>query len=323
MMRESGGNGSRLQTGQGRPSGYGTGNVEAVGVLDSRVLPDQEFAGLWDAIVLDQAQKDRVLGQAVLNFSLRGKVDRGRLPMHGLILLHGPPGTGKTSFARALASRVAEIVVGRGAFLFIEVDPHGLASASLGKSQRAVSDLLGLTIAEQATRGPLIVLLDEVEALAADRSKLSLDANPIDVHRATDAVLTQLDQLAGRFSNLLFIATSNFTRAIDQALVSRADLVEYIGLPEAEACRRILIDAVEGLAVAHPKVRGVLNEAAFESAVRTCAGLDARQIRKTVLAACALNKNIALAPERLTAEDLLHAVQQAQKQAVRIKEDSE
>jgi hypothetical protein len=54
------------------------------------------------------------------------------------------------------------------------------------------------------------VLLDEVETLAADRSKMSLEANPIDVHRATDAVLVQLDTPSDQYPNLLFIATSNF-----------------------------------------------------------------------------------------------------------------
>jgi AAA+ superfamily predicted ATPase len=321
-MRDSRGNGSPDQSTHRRRSGSGSGGVEAAGVLDSRNLPDQEFSDLWDAIILDQAQKDRILGQSILNFTARSKVDRVQLPMHGLILLHGPPGTGKTSIARALASRVAEAAVGAEPFLFIEVEPHALASAALGKSQRAVKDLLGLTIAEQAERGPLIVLLDEVETLAADRSKMSLDANPIDVHRATDAVLAQLDQLAGRHPNLLFVATSNFPRAIDHAFVSRADLVEYIGLPGAEACRKIFNAAFEALAASYPQVTRLRSERAFIDASEACVGLDGRQIRKTILAACALDKNTALDPERLTAKDLLRAVEQAKAQGVQIKEDS-
>ena len=64
------------------------------------------------------------------------------------------------------------------------------------------------------------MLLDEVETLAADRLRMSMDANPIDVHRATDAVLAQLDQLAAKYPHLLFIATSNFTRAGAGAFLS-------------------------------------------------------------------------------------------------------
>ena len=44
---------------------------------------------------------------------------------------------------------------------------------------------------------------------------MSMEANPVDVHRATDAVLTQLDQLAAQHPQLLFLATSNFVGAID------------------------------------------------------------------------------------------------------------
>lgn len=301
-------------------TGPGSGGVDGVGVLDSRFLPDPDFNAQWDAIILEQEQKDRLLAQAILNFTIRGKVPRAQLPMHGLLLLHGPPGTGKTSIARGLASRIGEAITG-DPVLFIEVEPHSLTSSALGKSQKAVKDLLGLTVAENATRGPLIVLLDEVETLAADRSKMSLEANPVDVHRATDAVLAQLDHLAAAHPNLLFIATSNFTRAIDQAFVSRADLVEHIDLPGPEACRAILTDGVRALAASFPAVTGVLDDKAFDRAAAACQGLDGRQIRKAVLAACGLDKQTALDPNRLTAKDVLRAVELAQAQAAQLREN--
>ena len=98
-----------------------------------------------------------------MNFTLREKVHRANLPLHGLIVLHGPPGTGKTSLARGLAARTAEAIGKLGQFRFIEVEPQRWPARALGKSQRAVRDLLGQTVAEQAELGPLIVLLDEVE----------------------------------------------------------------------------------------------------------------------------------------------------------------
>ena len=100
-----------------------------------------------------------------------------------------------------------------------------MTSSAMGKTQRAVSELFSQSIAEAAGSGPTIVLLDEVETLAADRSKMSLEANPIDIHRATDAVLVQLDALAEQYPDLLFLATSNFPQAVDAAFTSRCDLV--------------------------------------------------------------------------------------------------
>lgn len=295
-------------------SGPRSGNVDAQGILDSRTLPDVDFTSLWDAIIVDDQVKNRLLSQAIINFTLRHKVNRAEIPLHGVILLIGEPGTGKTSLARGLASRTAEVLKEIGEFLYLEVDPHSLTSAALGKSQKAVTELLGTTIAEYAVTQPIIVLLDEVETLAASRSKMSLEANPIDVHRATDAVLTQLDQLAERFPNLLFIATSNFPEAIDAAFLSRADLIITIDLPGPEACKKILARSLTVLAEAFPKVTNLCSHPHFEEAAKLCEGLDGRRIRKTIPTACALNKETALDPNRLTAQDILVAVQHVQKE---------
>jgi pachytene checkpoint protein 2 len=198
--------------------------------------------------------------------------------------------------ARGLASRTADSL--HGSFTYIEVDPHALTSAAHGKTQQAVSHLLGTVLAEQSSAGPCIVLLDEVETLAADRSKMSMDANPVDVHRATDAVLTQLDQLAAEYPQLLFLATSNFAGAIDEAFLSRADLVVTIDLPTPEACKAILLDTLDRLAKVFPKL----------AALRA-----APQIGKAAaLAAVADSKQIAANPESLTADAVLAAVQAAQ-----------
>jgi SpoVK/Ycf46/Vps4 family AAA+-type ATPase len=289
----------------------GKRKIEALGVLDSRDLPDDDFNGLWNAIILDQEVKDRLLSQAILNFTLRPKVSRAAVPMHGIILLVGAPGTGKTSLARGLAARTSDALPNLGQFLYIEVEPHELASSSLGKSQKAVTELLGTTIAEQAEMGPLIVLLDEVETLAADRSKMSLEANPVDVHRATDAVLAQLDQLAARYPNLLFIATSNFPQAIDPAFRSRADLVMTIGLPGRDACKSILVSTIKELSRSFPKLAALLSQPDLEEVATKCQGLDGRSIRKLVASACTFSKETAIDPSRLTIRDLIRAAQHA------------
>ena len=280
------------------------------GIQRARRLPDPRLGALWDSIVLDEGLKSRLLSQAVLNFTLRGKVDRSVLPMHGAILLVGPPGTGKTSLARGLAHRAAESFQ-RAGFRLLEVEPHALTSSAMGKTQRAVSELFSQSISEAAVGGPTIVLLDEVETLAADRSKLSLEANPIDIHRATDAVLVQLDALAERHSNLLFLATSNFPQAIDNAFTSRCDLVVHLPLPDRSACARILKDCLCGLGGTYPAIGRLASSPQFEQCAAECVGLDGRAIRKMVATALASSPQTAMNPDRVTIEDLLAAARAA------------
>lgn len=298
----------------GQPSSNGHRGKRRVpdqkGIQEIRDLPDSSFDALWDSLILPAETKDRLLAQCVLNFTARARLQEVALPLHGIIVLVGPPGTGKTSAARGLASRTAASLSGQ--ITYIEVEPHALASAALGKSQQAVSHLLGTVIAEEASNGPCIVLLDEVETLASDRRKMSLEANPVDVHRATDAVLAQLDQLAANNPQLLFIATSNFAGAIDEAFLSRADLIVTIGLPTAEACRAILIDTLDRLARVYPKIGRLRDDGQIERAAKRSVGLDGRRIRKAVMSALAHTKQIAANPELLTADAVLAAIELAQ-----------
>ena len=142
---------------------------------------------------------------------------------------------------------------------------------------------------------------------------MSLEANPVDVHRATDAVLASLDHLAAKHPHLLFIATTNFPEAVDTAFVSRADLVEFIDRPDKAACRAILRDTLGALAERWPKVARLMQSKQFETAVNESVGLDGREIRKAVVTACASSKDVALDPNLLDVEDLLRSIRHTKK----------
>jgi pachytene checkpoint protein 2 len=269
-------------------------------------LPDADWSDRWDRIIVPEAQKDRLLNYVLFSLQHRGRVSQVGLPIHGLIVLAGPPGTGKTTLAGGLAQQAAQALEG-GTLLFVDIDPHVFPSQLLGESQRAVARLFERTLPDLARRGhPMVVLLDEVEALAVSRSRASMETNPVDVHRATDAVLSGVDRVARDWPNVTFVATTNHRPGVDAAFLSRADLIEEIGTPDATAVRAILADTLRELTGSDDLDRPELEGLAVACAER---GLDARRVRKLVLQAVCSRRELALDPARLRLEDLAAVIE--------------
>lgn len=275
-------------------------------IVEDKQLPQADFAAAWTAIKIEDSVKQRLVAQAVLSLQLRQNYAFEAMPVHGLIVLSGPPGTGKTTLARGLANEVAKAL---GGVRYVQLDPHALGSSSLGKSQKEVAKLFQQTIPEFAALGPTVVLLDEVETLAADRQRMSLEANPIDAHRATDAALAGIDLLCRKQRNTLLIATTNFPKAVDRALLSRADWIEDIGPPNADARKEIILDTIGLLAKTWPKVADLNSHlAAF---VHASDGMDGRRLRKAITAAGAISIETAKDLNKLRPEHVLQTLKRA------------
>lgn len=284
--------------------------AKAEGVALCCPLPEKTFAPAWTAIKLDERVRHRLLAQSLLALSVRRELSFEEAPLHGLILLSGAPGTGKTTLARGLANEVATHLPGTRT-TFAEIDPHALTSSALGRSQQSVAKLFEQTLPELALGGVAVVLLDEVETLAVSRRRLSPEANPADVHRATDAVLSGMDRLTREHRNILLIATTNFPEALDEAVLSRADHIEHIGLPDAAARRAIISDTLAAVAGVWKGARKLISSA--DHLAHAADGLDGRRIRKAIFAAMASDINTAKDPNQLTTAQIESAFRHALK----------
>ncbi|KDQ11456.1 hypothetical protein BOTBODRAFT_455641 [Botryobasidium botryosum FD-172 SS1] len=151
------------------------------------------------------------------------------------ILLHGPPGTGKTHLARAIASSA-------GASLVTISGPE-LSSAYHGETEAKLREVF----AEARRRSPCIIVLDEVDAVCPVRE----DAGGVEA-RVVTTLLTLMDgvdavsKIGGSEGNeeprVVVVATTNRPNAIDPALrrPGRFDREIEIGIPDAPARLAIL-----------------------------------------------------------------------------------
>jgi proteasome regulatory subunit len=143
------------------------------------------------------------------------------------VLLHGPPGTGKTMLARAVANRTDAT--------FIKMTGSELVRKFIGEGARLVRDLFELA----AEREPAIVFIDEIDAIAAKRtdSKTSGDA---EVQRTMMQLLSEMDGFEDRGEVRIIAATNRFDM-LDRAILrpGRFDRLIEVPKPDEEGREQI------------------------------------------------------------------------------------
>jgi SpoVK/Ycf46/Vps4 family AAA+-type ATPase len=143
-----------------------------------------------------------------------------RLELPNGILLHGPPGCGKTFIAR----RLAEIA----GFSFIEVKPGDLASIYVHGTQGKIAEIF----ADAKKQVPCMIFFDELDAMIPNRS-----AGSVGHHYASEVneFLVQLNE-CGR-NRILVIGATNLPDRIDPAALrpGRLDKKFFVGPPDYEA----------------------------------------------------------------------------------------
>ncbi|WP_251329273.1 proteasome-activating nucleotidase Pan2 [Haloplanus pelagicus] len=144
------------------------------------------------------------------------------------VLLHGPPGTGKTMLAKAVANETDAT--------FIKMAGSELVRKFIGEGSRLVRDLFELA----AERQPAVIFIDEIDAVAAKRtdSKTSGDA---EVQRTMMQLLSEMDGFDDRGEIRIMAATNRFDM-LDEAILrpGRFDRLIEVPKPGVEGRAQIL-----------------------------------------------------------------------------------
>lgn len=164
------------------------------------------------------------------------------------ILLHGPPGTGKTFSAMYLASRMP----GRTVFL--------LTGAGLGSIEAACNMARILQ--------PTTIILEDVDLIGTQRENQMVDANAL-----LFELLNQMDGLADD-ADILFILTTNRPDVLEPALAARPGRIDQaieIPLPDEDCRKRLFLLYSNGL---------TLNVSDLDAIIKKIEGVSAAFIRE-------------------------------------------
>ena len=195
------------------------------------------------------------------------------------ILFHGPPGTGKTMTARALASETKSSL-----HLVRATD---LIGEYVGDGAKRIHDLFRVA----SSSAPAVIFLDELDAIGLDRSYQAVRG---DVAEIVNALLTELEGLHEN-TGVVTIAATNNPAMLDQALRSRFEEEMEFTLPNEKERLRILKNYAKRLPM---KISTNLKDY-----VRRTEGFSGRDLKDKLLKA-ALHKAILEDAKEITEEHL-------------------
>ncbi|MCW7945795.1 ATPase AAA [Streptomyces hygroscopicus] len=193
-----------------------TANADTLTALGGRLLHE----GLWDAMAGMEQEKQVIERRIVLPLTEPVLADRYGVAPPKAVILFGPPGTGKTSFAKAVASRLR--------WPFVELFPSRLAAAT----SEGLAVALRQAFADLAELESVLLFIDEVEEIAGVRSGQAIDPG----HGVTNELLKLIPGFREHDARLLACAT-NSVRSLDAAFLrpGRFDYVIPIGPPDPTA----------------------------------------------------------------------------------------
>jgi SpoVK/Ycf46/Vps4 family AAA+-type ATPase len=174
-------------------------------------------------LVLTHEQKQEIekTGKALQNREYLREIGLYEI---GKLLFVGPPGTGKTSTARALSSWFSLPIV--------EVRLSMITSQYLGETSKNIDKVFDLA----KRLSPCILLIDEFDFVAKTRTSDEHGA----IKRAVNTLLKAIDEISLVEHGVLLLAATNHPQLLDYAAWRRFDKVLSFPLPDAEMRRKIL-----------------------------------------------------------------------------------